>query len=181
MAQPCRTCNHPDRERIEVELAMASSVREVSERYDIPRRSLHRHKQEHMTAEQIMRIRGMTPAQFEVNIEELTRRGGEAAVIGFTRIIQECQVAAETCDKLKMFAVSANYRKLQLEAYKEQAKIAAIYPGRKTVNNNLVLGDVSALFDMLDVVLRPYPEARLAVAQVMLSQPPARPVLEHAA
>ena len=179
MAQPCRTCNHPDRERIEVELAMAPSVREGAERYDIPRRSLHRHRQEHMTAEQIIRIRGMTPKQAEVNIEELTRRGGESAVLGFTRLIQISEAAMTRCLENKMDAQAAVWARVQLDAYREQAKIAAIYPGKRGVtNNHLVLGDVTQILDFVDAALSAFPDAQRAVA-LAFARKSAIPALEH--
>ena len=176
----CQTCQHPERERIDTELALSPSVAEVAERWGIPRRSMSRHRQNCMTQKQIAQIRAITPAQAELDIEELTRRGGEAAVIGFSRLIQECKKGAEKCDKLGMPGEAVKYRKVQLEAYKEQAKIATLYPGRKSVtNNNLVMGDVSTLFDMIDATLRPFPEARAAVAAAFArSQAPA--LLEHA-
>jgi hypothetical protein len=152
----------------------------VAERYGIPRRTLARHRRECLTQKEIARIRFATPAQVEVDIAELARRGGEAAVIGFTRLIQECKEQAEKCDGLAMPSQAVKYRKLQFEAYREQAKIAAIYPGKKTVtNNNLVLGDMGVMFDMIDATLRPFPEARLAVAAAFAKAQ--QPALEHVA
>ena len=123
----------------------------------------------------------MSPTQVEVNIEELVRKGGEDAVIGLSRLVTECKGQAEKCDQLALFREAAAYRKLQLDAYKEKAKIAAIYPGRKTVtNNNLVLGDVGMLFDLVDATLVQFPEARRAVAAAFAQQAQL-PALEHAA
>lgn len=177
MAQPCLTCNHRDRERIEAELALSPTVHEVALRHGLPERSLRRHKQNHMTDQQIARLRGITPAAAEIDIQELTRRGGEAAVLGFTRLIGECREMAETMDKHKFHAEAVKYRKLQLDAYKEQAKISALYPGRKTVtHNNLLLGDPTAVLELIDRTLRPFPDARQAVAAAWLKlseQPPA--------
>src|SRR5690606_10298132 len=128
----------------------------------------------------IARIRGMTPVEAEINIEELTRKGGEAAVIGLSRLITECVEQAKKCDGAGLHAEAVRYRKLQLDAYREQAKIAALYPGRKTVNNNnLVLGDMAPMFDMIDAVLKPYPEARAALAQAWAQSQ--QPALEHEA
>lgn len=180
MSRKCTTCQHIELERINAELALSPNVAEVAARYGIARRSMSRHRQNCMTQKQIAQIRGLTPAQAEVDIAELARRGGEAAVIGFSRLIQECQEAATTCDKMAMHGEAVKYRKLQLDAYREQAKIAAIYPGRKTVtNNNLVLGDMAQFMDFVDAVLMPYPDARSALSVAWLAQ--SRPVLEHAA
>jgi hypothetical protein len=175
-----RIHDHPDRERIEVELALARTVQEVADRWGIPRRTLATYRQKHMTQQQIARLRGMTPTEVEADIEALTRKGGEDAVIGFSRLIEECKEQAEKLDRMGMPSEAVKYRKLQLELYKEKAKIAALYPGRNAVtNNNLVLGDVGVLFDMIDATLRPFPEARQAVAAAFASAQ--RPALEHAA
>lgn len=177
----CGTCQHPDIERINLELALSPTSAEVARRYGIPIRSMSRHRRQCLTQSDIARMRGMSPTQVEVNIEELVRKGGEDAVIGLSRLVVECKEQAEKCDALVLFREAAAYRKLQLEAYKEKAKIAAIYPGRKTVtNNNLVLGDVSMLFDVVNEALRMFPEAQSAVAAAWARQAQL-PALEHAA
>lgn len=179
MTSRSRILDHPDRERIETELALAPSVQEVADRWGINRRTLSDYRSKHMTQEQIARIRGMMPSEVEATIEELVCKGGEEAVVGFTRLIQECKEQAEKHDAANP-AEAVKYRKLQLDLYREKAKIAALYPGRKSItNNNLVLGDVGVLFDLIDATLRPYPEARQAVAAAFAKSQ--QPVLEHAA
>ncbi|MCH2090310.1 MAG: hypothetical protein MK141_01855 [Pseudoxanthomonas sp.] len=150
----CQTCHHPDRERIDSELALSSSVREVSERWDIPRRSLARHRQQCMTQDQIARIRFDVPAQVEVDIAELTRRGGEDAMLGLKRMRPQLTGIAEKCEAIGMYGEAAKYRKLELECYREQLKIAALYPGKKTVtNNHLVITDGQPMFELFDRIL----------------------------
>lgn len=180
----CKTCAHPERERIELELALSPNVREVAQRYGMATRSLSRHKTEHVPPEKLERLRGMTPAQAELDIEELTRRGGEQAMIGFARLVQECRDQAERCDAMGLFSEGAKYRKLQLDAYKEQAKIAAIYPGGRTINNTLMIGDASTVFEMTRRILERSGDiqtARLQLAEEYLAMASERPALEHAA
>lgn len=150
----CTTCQHPDRERIDTELALTSSVREVSERWDIPRRSLARHRQQCMTQDQVARIRFDVPAQVEVDIAELTRRGGEDAMLGLKRMRPELTAIAAKCEEIGMYGEAAKYRKLELDCYREQLKIAALYPGKKTVtNNHLVITDGQPMFELFDRIL----------------------------
>lgn len=178
----CRTCQHPDVERINMELALAPNVHTVAARYDIPRRSLARHRRQCLTQQEIARMRGMSPSQLEVDIDELARKGGQDAYIGLSRLLEECKAQADRCDRIGQAREAAIYRKLQLDIYDKKLKIAAMYPGRKTVtNNNLVLGDVGMLFDLVDATLRPFPEARRAVADAFARQAQMPPVLEHAA
>lgn len=173
----CQTCHHSQRERIDAELALTNSVREVSERWDIPRRSLARHRQQCMTQEQIARIRFDVPAKVEVDIEELTRRGGEDAMLGLKRMRPKLTDIAEKCEALAMYEQAAKYRKLELDCYREQMKIAALYPGKRTVNNNhLVISDGQPLFEMFGRILTHAPtieDARkmLAAEFKMLAAP----------
>lgn len=184
MAQRCRTCNHPDRDRIEQALAntrskIAGGVEAIAQKWGIPRSSLQRHLSRHMTQEQVARLRHGMPDNIEVSIEEITRQEGEGAILGLKRLRLELQIIAERADKAGDFQSGIRARQAQLKIYEEQAKLAAMYPGRKQVtNNNLVLGDVTVLFDMIDKVLLPFPEARRAVAQAFSQQAPA---LEYAA
>lgn len=176
--------NHPDRERIEHELALCRNVAEVAARYGLNRRTLSAYRQNRMTAEQIARIRGMSPTDAEVNIEELVRKGGEDAVIGLSRLVQECKDQAEKCDKLGLHREASVYRRLQLTAYVEKAKIAALYPGKRTVNNTLVVGDSSAIFDMVAGILSRATDigtARHMLAEEYKAMAMQRPALEHGA
>ena len=178
MPRPCQVCSHPERERIDVDLALEPNAAIVARRYGLHERAMRRHLANHVAQADIARYRSISPTAAQVSIQDLASQGGEAAVIGFSRLIQECKACAEKCDNAGAHDTAVKYRKVQLDAYKEQAKIAAIYPGRKTVtNNNLVLGDVGHVFGLIDSVLRPFPEARQAVALAFAQQT----ALEHQA
>lgn len=165
----CQTCSHPDRERIEQEIAIAGSLQDVADRWGINRRALNRHRASHMTQEQIARLRGMVPAKVEVDIAELTRRGGEDAMIGLKRLNTELIETAAKLDAIKDYTTAARYRDLQFKVYREQMKIGALYPGLKQVtNNNVVFADFEAFARLAEHVLRPWPEAQRALAAGML-------------
>lgn len=165
MARPCRTCTHPERERIELELANARAFVDVARRWEIPPTSIKRHVHKHMTQEQIARLRHGFPDSIEIDIDKLTREGGQGAILGLKRLILEQQEAAYRCDAAGLFEAGIRARQAQATLYKEQAKLAALYPGLKTTtNNNLIVADFNVFADQLDKVLRPFPEARQAVA-----------------
>lgn len=150
----CHACNHPDRERIEAELALAPNTAEVASRWDIPGRCLRRHRQLHMTQEQIKRIRFATPDKVELDIAELTRRGGEDAMIGLKRLNEELIHQTAICDSIGEHATALKYRDLQLKVYREQVRISGMYPGLKQVTKNtLVLNDAGAMMQLLDGIL----------------------------
>lgn len=165
MAIPCGTCTHPDRDRIEQELAIAKTVAEVANRYGIKRRSLSDHRAKHMTQEQIARLRHNLPDKLDFDIDEITRRGGQDAMIGLKRLNLELQERARLYDRENAYNAANRARALQFNVYCEQMRLAAMYPGEKrTVNNNLVVADGQMVFQMVEQALADYPEARRALA-----------------
>lgn len=168
-ARLCKTCNHPDRERIEQELAIARCVQVVADRYEIDRRALSNHKAKHMTQVQIARLRGLVPEDVEVDIDALTRKGGQDAMVGLKRLNSELVEITERLDKAGDFVTAHKYRDLQFKVYREQMKIGAMYPGLKQVtNNNVFLADLEAIAQLAERKLGPWPEAKRAFAAGLL-------------
>ncbi len=154
MARHCRTCTHPERERIELELANAPALADVSRNWGIPTSSLSRHRNQHMTQEQIARLRHGFPDDIEISIDELTRQGGQGAILGLKRLGLELQEIAKRCDAIGDFPNGIRARTEQKSVYKEQARLAAMYPGLKsTTNNHLVIADGVQIFDLVNRVL----------------------------
>lgn len=170
----CLTCSHQDRERIEQEIALSRSLQDVADRWGIERRSLNRHRASHMTQAQIARLRGIVPAEVEVDIAELTRRGGEDAMIGLKRLNTELVEITAKLDAIGDYQTAAKYRDLQFKVYREQMKVGALYPGLKQVtNNSVVFADFEAFARLAEQVLKPWPEAQRALAAGMLQLQPA--------
>ncbi|MBF6022864.1 hypothetical protein [Lysobacter niastensis] len=186
MAQKCRTCTHPHRELIEQALANTRArrnggVQAVSDKWSIPRSSLQRHLTNCMSQDLVARLRMGMPDPIDISIEEIIRQEGEGAIIGLRKLKEEHRAAAERWEHMGEFEQARKERIELRRVHEALAQYAGMIPGRKQVtNNNLVLGDVSTLFDTIDAVLRPFPEARRAVAQALAMQQP-RPALEHAA
>ena len=184
MARACRTCTHDDRERIEIALAnskakVAGGVQRIADKYGIPRASLRRHMDHHMTQADFARLRLGMPDAIDASIEEVIRQEGEGAILLLRRMKGDHQAAVERWEKLGEFE-QARKERIELRKVGEMLILyAGMVPGRKTVtNNNLVISDVAPLFDMIDAVLLPYPEARRAVAAA-LSHQPAPAAIEH--
>ncbi|WP_108471511.1 hypothetical protein [Rhodanobacter thiooxydans] len=57
MARPCTVCEHPDRAQIEIGLANGIAVRVLGLRFGLAPDALQRHKQNHMDADLIARLR----------------------------------------------------------------------------------------------------------------------------
>lgn len=174
MARQCQTCNHSERDRIEQALAntrsrIAGGVEQVSRKWCIPRSSLRRHMDNHMTQEQFARLRFGVPDGVDASIEEIIRQEGEGAILGLRRLKEEHRAAVDRWEQRGEFEQA---RKERIEVRKVQealAEYAGMIPGRKQVtNNNLVLADFNVFAEQLDKVLRPFPEARKAVAAMFL-------------
>lgn len=167
--QGCKTCEHPERERIEQEIALAGTGADVGDKWGIHPRALNRHRNNHMTQEQIARLRGIVPSKAEVDIAELTRKGGETAMVGLARLNAELIEIAAKLDALGNYDTAARYRELQVKVYDKQAKVAALYPGLKQVTtNNVVFADFEAFARLAEQVLKPWPDAQRALAAGML-------------
>ncbi|QQP97933.1 hypothetical protein [Lysobacter enzymogenes] len=175
MASRCKVCNHPERDVIEQLLANNTSaqglggVQTIAARFGLKRASAQRHLKNHMKQEQVARLRHGIPDNIEINIEEITRQEGEGAVLGLKRLRLELQELAARADKVGDLQSGIRARQAQQRVYEEQAKLGAMYPGRKQVtNNNLVIADGRELFLIVDRVLSVAPD--VASARKMLAQ-----------
>lgn len=182
----CRVCNHPERAQIELAIANARpgtrhSVMAVATKWGIAKSSVYRHRDHHMSQQDIMRLRMGMPDAVDEAIEEVVRREGEGAILSLRDLKLRFLTRADLLEQNKDFEGSRKELAEAAKVSRDLVLYAGLVPGRKTVtNNNLVLGDVSVLFDVVDAALRAFPEARRAVAAAWAKQanPPA---LEHAA
>lgn len=182
----CRVCNHPERAQIELAIANARpgtrhSVMAVATKWGIAKSSVYRHRDLHMSQQDIMRLRMGMPDAVDEAIEEVVRREGEGAILSLRDLKLRFLTRADLLEQNKDFEGSRKELAEAAKVSRDLVLYAGLVPGRKTVtNNNLVLGDVSVLFDVVDAALRAFPEARRAVAAAWAKQanPPA---LEHAA
>lgn len=170
----CRTCNHPDRARIELEIATVTAFRngslaQVAEKFGLKKDTVYRHRREHMTQEQLARLVRGVPDGVEIDIDKLTREGGQNAVMGMARLAAELEEVAKRCDQEGAWREAIAARNAQTKILIEQAKMASAYPGakRETVNNNLIFASEQHAFQMIDNILRraeSIPEARRMLA-----------------
>src|SRR5690606_9106596 len=77
----CRTCTHPERERIEFAIANCikgqhGAMSGIAAKYGIPRASLERHRDRHMTQDQMARLRFNAPDATDQKIEDVIRQEG---------------------------------------------------------------------------------------------------------
>ena len=127
MSTRCRTCTHPDRELIEREAAIAwkdragGSIAEVGLRYGIPKSSIYRHINKHMTQEQFARLVHDVPETLDIDVDKVTRKQGQLAILGMARLVEELRATAEAADAAGDWAEATKARIAQANVYKEQA------------------------------------------------------------
>ena len=95
-------------ERIEIALAnskakVAGGVQRIADKYGIPRASLRRHMDHHMTQADFARLRLGMPDAIDANIEEVIRQEGEGAILLLRRMKGDHQAAVERWEKLGEF------------------------------------------------------------------------------
>jgi len=175
----CRTCTHPDRDRIELEAAIAwkdrarGSIAEVGMRYGIPKSSIYRHVENHMTQEQFARLLHGVPDSVEIDVDKVTREQGQRAILGMARLVRELQEVAARADQAGEIDAATRARVAQGNIYREQAKLAGKYPGMKsTTTNNVLVADGRQVFDVVARILskaRDLPDARRMLAHELAS------------
>ena len=149
MPRPCSICTHPDIEAINDEVANGEPLLRVSERHDVGRASLTRHRDRHLP----LRVLG--------DLIETDGTGGSE--------LGRLEALVAHADRIKSRAEHAGDLRLALSAISELAKLvelAAKLRGeldQKPVINVAVIPEWPRVLE----ALRRYPEAKLAVVKAL--------------
>jgi hypothetical protein len=190
MGRKCSTCNHPERDQIELALAntrarIGGGVQQVAAKWGISRSSLRWHVDHHMTQEQVARLRLGMPDAIDANIEEIIRREGEGAILVLRDLKERFKRRADFLEEIKDLEGSRKELAELAKVSRDLILYAGLIPGRKTVtNNNLVIGDGAAIFQMVARVLNSatnIDQARMLLADeyCKIADTPPQRVLEH--
>lgn len=188
----CTICNHPEREALELALAMtqkrvAGGVVQVAVRFGVSKSAAHRHLSEHMSQDHVARLRMGVPAAIDANIMEIIQRQGEGAILVLRDLKARFLQRADILEKLKDYDGSRKELAEAAKVSRDLVLYAGLIPGRKTVTNNtLVIADGAEVFDIVTRALAEattVQEARSLVASAYktLAATPNRPALEHLA
>ena len=159
----CKVCTHPQRALIESELSSATSTNDTGAKWGISGRAMRRHRQEHMTQEQIASYRRVLLPVHEADVDRVIKTGGQTAVVALGEIMNELIEATRKCDARDAFREAATNRQLQLKIIKEQAAMAMLYPSAKrAVHNTLVLANGADIFDTFGKILANSPTIEAA-------------------
>ena len=157
MPRTCTICTHPERPGIDQALAAGAPVRAIASRYvTISHMAVQRHKEEHLP-------KALTKAQETTQVEQAIDilKQLKAINAASVAILHEARSSADPHTALK--AVDRIQRQIEL-----QAKLLGELDERPQVNVLLAPEWVSIRAALL-IALGPYPEARAAVAQQLLT------------
>ncbi len=164
MPGQCSICSHPDRAEIDKALASGESYRGVSRTYFGTAKAvdaLSRHKAEHLpatvataaAAQPVEDARGAVDAGLDVVSQLRAINGVTLAVLKEARERHDGELALKAVDRVQ--------RQIEL-----QAKLLGDLDERPQVNI-LVAPEFVRIQTVLLGALKPYPDARLAVAQAL--------------
>jgi hypothetical protein len=173
MPMRCKVCRHPEREKVDIELARGLSGRSVADRYGLPRTSVCRHKANGHVPRAII---DAFPKNTQLSDEGLTQlRRDESANVLLSlarqrRMLLEVQdrAAAKRDNEWIVRAANALHRNVELVA-RTIGEFAQYERAISTTNvmNVMLQPDYLKLRSGLLEALRPYPGARAAVARVL--------------
>lgn len=166
--QQCLVCRHRERAAVDLALARGVSVTALSRRYKISTDAIYRHSRNHLPPQlRAQLIAG--PDIEDLDLDRLRENESQSLLSHLialrNRLLAGLDVAEEYRDGSMLTRVSAQlHQNLELTA-KLVGDLAA--GGTTTINNVLVMPAYVEMRVELVKALAPFPDARLAVAQVL--------------
>jgi DNA-binding transcriptional ArsR family regulator len=173
MPMRCKVCSHPEREKLDIALAQGVAMEPLARRYDLPPSSVRRHRNNgHIPAE----IIDAFPRRADLSEEALVqlRRDESAGILlGLARqrrILLDVQdrAAAKKNNEWILKVANALHRNIELVA----RAVGEFAQHERAIQTTNVLGlmmapDYIRLRSRLLEAVRPFPQARAAVAQAL--------------
>lgn len=164
----CQVCAHTQRAQIELSLANKVPLRVVSRRFSLSTASIHRHRHNHMPPQLVAQLLLKQPIQ-DVDLEKLRITESEGLlqnlVVQRARLWALADKADELCDINAATRVHGQLRgNLELTG----KLLGDLQTGASNIVQNIVV--LPAYHEMrtaLVQALKPFPEARAAVARVL--------------
>ena len=161
MPRVCTICTHPEHEAINQALVGTASIRDIAAVYRVSQDALSRHKADHLpltvakaeATRQVEQARGVVDAGLDVVAQLRAINGVTLNVLKEARERHDGELALKAVDRVQ--------RQIEL-----QAKLLGDLDERPHVNI-LVAPEFVRIQTVLLGALKPYPDARLAVAQAL--------------
>ena len=165
----CRVCKHRERAQIDLALARHVSVTALAKRYSLGPQSLWRHSANHLTAP--LRAKLLAGPDLDIDLDKLRETEGQSWLAGLVtirnRLFAALDVAEEHGDCNMVARVVGRLH--------ENLELVGRYLGdlgansTTTINNILIAPAYIQMRLELVRALAPYPEAKVAVAEVLHS------------
>jgi hypothetical protein len=166
----CRVCLHRDHAAIDLALARGISVLALSKRFDVSRDSLYRHAKSHLPPQLRAQLISAAPDLGSVDLDKLRETEGQSLLSHLVAIRGRLLGSLDFCEEhgdANMVARITSQLHVNLELTGKL--LGTLGTGHTTINNSLIL--TSEAYVQMRVAmlraLRPFPEAALAVAQVL--------------
>ncbi len=167
MARPCSICVSPHRDRVDVELVGGATPGQLARRFKLGDDSIRRHQQSHLT-----------PALVKVAMERRSDDSArDAEVIARSNIRDRVQTLLGQLEGLmdvglerKSLVGAATVARELRQTIELQARLDGVLDDRAqnvTVVNVLSSPEFTSIVGRLIDALAPFPEARLAAAEVL--------------
>ncbi len=162
MSRPCSVCTSPKRDRADAELAGGETAAAVAKRYSLSVDALKRHRERHLS-----------PALIKLALE---RRNEESAVSAYEATVNRLEALLDRLEALltvaeerKSLMGGANIAREIRQSLELVARLRGELDDRpvSVAVNVLATPEFAGMVGRLIEALAPYPEARLAAAEVL--------------
>jgi len=164
----CGACAHPDRASIELGLANRVPLRVLSKRYGLSIDSIHRHRHKHMTPELTAQL--MTRGRLtEIDLEHFRTTESEGILHHLVALRARLYQSLDQADDEGKGSDVAKISSTLLKNLELTAKLLGDLNAGSTnlTQNILILPEYHGLRTAIMQALKPYPEARAAVANAL--------------
>jgi hypothetical protein len=163
MARPCTICNHPRRSEIDKALVESRPIREIMTRFAVQDDALLRHKKKHLFTD-------LARTAVDGELESIPARDWNIAEVLRERL-DDAKRLGLIAEKDRNIAAALDAIRTWVQVFKLQGQLMGdIAPDNVTniqINNTVIVEGLCR--DILEV-LRPFPDARKALADYMLTR-----------
>jgi len=165
----CKVCRHPERPQIEVALAEHRNSKGISGRFGVTCDSLYRHRKRHLTRAMLAKLASGSAYTVD-NLHELKARESERLLANAVEIRRRLYENAESAERAGDHKAATLSYGVILKSLELIGRLLDQFKGheRSVVNQLIVSPDYIRLRAALIGALAPYPEARAAVARVLV-------------
>lgn len=170
MATQCKTCHHPERAKIELGLAHRVPVRVLANKYGLTKESIFRHKNRHLTPQlRAALLKAVRPS--EIDLEQLKHSESEGLLQHLVAQRARLYALSDQAETLGDLRAAAQLQGRLISNLELTAKLLGELrtASATVVTNILVSEEYHTLRAALIQALRPFADARQAVARVLQS------------